>query len=116
MLTFTNDGDELLAAADDWESVLIEIVLDNGACSHVMARESAPGYPVRESPGGRKGQHIVLENGERVQNEGKMALNFEANADGDEAALLSSTFQVTDLTRLLMSVSQICEQRFRCMF
>ena len=108
----TDDEDDILAAADDWQDMMVDIILDSGACRHVMAGESAPGYPVRESPGSRRGQNFIVGNGERVPNEGQMILNLET----DDGAAATATFQVADLTRPLMSVSQICEQGYRCIF
>ena len=45
-----------------------------------------------------------------------MALSVQAEVGGGVTALLGTTFQVADLTRPLMSVSQVCEQGFRCVF
>ena len=112
----TDDDEEILAAVEEWEDCSIEIILDSGACRHVMARESAPGYTVHESPGSRRGQNFIVGNGERVPNEGQMALSLEADVGDGVTALLGTTFQVADLTRPLMSVSQICEQGLHCVF
>ena len=56
-----------------------------------------------------------MRNGERVPNEGQMILNLETDVNSATAAL-TATFQVADLTRPLMSVPQICEQGFQCVF
>ena len=44
-----------------------------------------------------------------------MCLNLKVNMDGENQPL-TSTFQVADMTRPLMSVSQICENGHRCVF
>ena len=115
MPLWSDDQDELLAAAEEWEDVTIEVLLDSGACRHVMAREEAPQYVVQDSPGSRRGQNFVAANGAKIPNEGQVTLNLEAEVSG-EVTLLSSTFQIANLTRPLMSVSQICEQGFQCVF
>ena len=115
MPLWSDDQDELLAAAEDWEDITIEVLLDSGACRHVMAREEAPQYVVQDSPGSRRGQNFVAANGAKIPNEGQVTLNLEAEVGG-EVTLLSSTFQIANLTRPLMSVSQICEQGFQCVF
>ena len=115
-LIVTEDDEEIYAAVEEWQDSIIEIILDIGACRHVMARESAPGYPVHESPGSRRGQNFIVGNGERVPNEGQMALSLQAEVGEGVTALLGTTFQVADLTRPLMSVSQVCEQGFHCVF
>ena len=39
MVIFEEEMDELLTAGDgEWEDVAVEIILDSGACRHVMAR------------------------------------------------------------------------------
>ena len=51
-----------------------------------------------------------------MPNEGQVHLNLEApTGDGDGRAV-SSTLQVADLTRPLMSVGQICDNGHRCVF
>ena len=45
-----------------------------------------------------------------------MALSLQAEVGEGVTALLGTTFQVADLTRPLMSVSQVCEQGFQCVF
>ena len=85
-LIVTEDDEEIHAAVEEWQDSVIEIILDSGACRHVMARESAPGYAVHESPGSRRGQNFVVGNGERVPNEGQMALSLQV--DGRRSHLI----------------------------
>ena len=115
MPLWSDDRDEILAATEEWEDVTIEVLLDSGACRHVMSREEAPQHPVQDSPGSRRGQNFIAANGAKIPNTGQVTLNLEADVSG-EVALLSSTFQIANLTRPLMSVSQICEQGFQCVF
>ena len=109
------EGDYVLNIKD-WQDVDIEVTLDSGACRHVMPADSAPGYPIRDSPGSRRGQNFVVGNGQKVPNEGQMCLNLEAHVGDSKDQLVQSTFQVADLTRPLMSVSQVCESGHKCVF
>ena len=43
------DEDDTILTVDNWEDIMVEVVLDSGACRHVMARENAPGYQVHDS-------------------------------------------------------------------
>ena len=82
-----------------------------------MAADNAPGYEVQDSPGSRRGQNFIVGNGERVPNEGQISVNFEADlGGGGETDQLRSVFQVADMMRPLMSVSQICDQGFEYVF
>ena len=111
------EEDEDLLNVDNWEDIMIEVVLDSGACRHAMAREGAPGHPVHDSIASRRDLGFIVGIGEPVPNEEQFVLNLEAdNGRGATTQLLASTFQVADRTRPLMSVSQICEQGFKCVF
>ena len=52
--------------------------------------------------------------GERVGNRGQIKLRMKAK--DDECLLVSSVFQVAEITRPLMSVSRICDQDMVCIF
>jgi hypothetical protein len=110
------DEDDNILTVDNWEDITVEVVLDSGACRHVMARENAPGYQVQDSAASRRGLGFIVGNGERIPNEGQFVLNLDADDDQGSVTRLAATFQVADLTRPLMSVSQLCEQGFRVEF
>ena len=55
-------------------------------------------------------------NGELVPNEGQAHLNLATDTGEGRQQLVQSTFQIAELTRPLMSVSQICFQAHRCVF
>jgi hypothetical protein len=110
------DEDDTILTVDNWEDIMVEVVLDSGACRHVMARENAPGYQVHDSSASRRGLGFIVGNGERIPNEGQFVLNLDADDDQGSVTRLAATFQVADLTRPLMSVSQLCEQGFRVEF
>ena len=92
------------------------MALDSGTCRHVMAADDAPGYVVHGSPSSRRGQNFIVGKGERVPNEGQVSVTFEADLGGGEMSQLRSVFVVADMMRPLMSVSQICDQGFKCVF
>ena len=62
------EEDDMIVNVDNWEDVMIEVVLDSGACRHVIARESAPGYHVHESNCSRRCLGFCMGNGERIPN------------------------------------------------
>ena len=49
-----------------------------------------------------------------MPNEGQFVLNLDADTGQELPRALACTFQVADLTKPLMSVSQLCEQGFQC--
>ena len=110
------EEDDVILRVENWEDIMIEVVLDSGACRHVMARESAPGYQVHDSNASRRGLGFVVGNGERIPNEGQVVLNLDADDDQGSVTRLAAAFQLADITRPLMSVSQLCEQGFRVEF
>ena len=59
---------------------------------------------------------FIVGNGERIPNEGEVKLNLEAPNGQGGARQLLSTFQSARVTRPLMSVSQICDHGFKCIF
>ena len=112
----TDEDDAEVLNIDDWEDMDVEVTLDSGCCKHVLPAESIQGYPIEDSPGSRRGANFIVGNGELVPNEGQAHLNLVAELEGGEHQSVKSTFQVADLTRPLMSVSQICAQGHKCVF
>ena len=53
-------------------------------------------------------------NGDRVANQGQLKLRMKSK--DDDGVLVSSVFQVSEITRPLMSVSRICDQAMICIF
>ena len=106
-----------LLSIESWKDLEVEMVLDSGCCAHILdAQHDAPGYSLRESEGSRSGKGYVVGNGERIANEGEVHLNLEAPNGQGGAQNLRSTFQSARVTRPLMSVSQICDHGFKCIF
>ena len=95
---------------------MIEVTLDSGACRDVMARQCAPACSIQVSDQSRRGLGFIVGNGERVPNEGQFLFNIEADTGQGFRAPVSSLCQVADLSRPLMSVSQIYAHGFDCVF
>ena len=84
---------------------------DDGDAAH-----DAPGYSLRESEGSRNGKGFIAANGDRIKNEGEVLLNLEAaNGQGGVQAM-RSTFQSARVSRPLMSVAQIRDHGYKCIF
>ena len=114
----TTEDDELeVFGVDTWVDVEIEITLDSGCCEHVMDLGDAPGYAgfIGESSGSKRKQNFIVGNGQKVPNEGQLVLNLESDLGGSKRRH-TSTFQVAEVTRPLMSVSRVCDQGMRCIF
>ena len=117
MLPIEWDEDFNCLPIQDWQDIDIEFALDSGCCAHIMdAQMDAPGYRISESEGSRQGKGFVVGNGERINNEGEVALNLDAPDGQGGAQPIRSVFQSAKVTRPLMSVSQICDNGFRCVF
>ena len=108
--------DPAVMALDDWVETDILLTLDSGCCDHICDLSDAPGYAhfMEPSPGSQSGQRFVVGNGDRVKNQGQVRLRMKSiDAAG---SLMSSTFQVAEIIRPLMSVSKMCDQDMSCIF
>ena len=94
----------------------ILLTLDSGCCDHILDMADAPGYAatLHPSDGSKRGQRFIVGNGDRVPNKGQLRLRMKSK--GDDGVLMSSIFQVAEITRPLMSVSKICNQDMVCVF
>ena len=100
----------------EWKDRSIEVLLDSGCCRHIVPPSEVDGYRVRDSAGSRRGQNFIVGNGEHVPNEGEVHLNLEANTGHGDTRPVTSVFQVAELNCSLMSVSQICDHGYKCVF
>jgi hypothetical protein len=115
----TTDDESDVLGVDTWIDTEIEITLDSGCCEHVMDLGDAPGYGafIVESAGSKRRQNFVVGNGQRVPNEGQIVLNLEGDLGLQSGKRkMTSTFQVAEVTRPLMSVSRVCDKGMRCIF
>ena len=104
------DYEEIHFHDSEWQDRDIQMVLDSGACAHVMDREEAPGYKVHESQGSRRGKHFQAANGARIENEGEVDLRMEASGEDGSSRGVRTTFQVAAVKRPLMSVGRMCDK------
>ena len=85
----------------------IKVAADSGAGDHVAAEELVGTHLVEPSPGSRNGCHFVSASGDRMKNRGEAKLKL---SDPKAGTILTSTFQVADVTRALYSVSKMCDE------
>ena len=85
---------------------VIKIALDSGAGSHVVAPADLEGYTLEPSPASMRGKGFVAANGGRIDNLGQCHLKLTEEGGGRD---MRTTVQVADVSRPLMSVSQICD-------
>ena len=117
VMIMEDDVPEELLNVDEWKDFQVEMVLDSGCCAHILdAQADAPGYTLQESEGSRGGRGFIVGNGERIPNEGQVHLNLEIPNGNGGSQPMRSTFQSARVTRPLMSVSQICDHGFTCVF
>ena len=104
------DQEELNASEDIPEYIEIDVVADSGAGEHVLSRVDAPGHPVTESPGSRRGQKVKGAGGQVMDNEGQILLEMLAPVEEEGYNEVDVTWQVTDVCRPLLSVSKVCDK------
>ena len=80
--------------------------MDSGAAESVGPPSMAPGVPIHESPGSRKGQAYIAAGGERIPNIGQRILSVVTN-EGHEAQAL---YQMAEVTRPLTAVGSTCDR------
>jgi hypothetical protein len=116
VLPITSEDDPSVMPVHEFVETDIVLTLDSGCCDHILDTADAQGYPgaLHPSSGSKRGQRFVVGNGERVPNQGQVRLNMKSR--GDDGVLMSSIFQVAEITRPLMSVSKICDQDMICIF
>jgi len=100
--------DEIVAAAaaePTFQERVVQIAIDSGAGKNVAPPELVEGYRVSPSQGSKSGKHFVAANGGRILNLGETVLNLMDEKGGK----LRSNFQIAEVSRMLYSVSQICD-------
>ena len=101
----------MLANDEPWEDLRFEVVLDSGTVDHMCDAVDTPGYKLEDSPGKARGQHYVVGDGGWAPNQRQKKLNLEAGgSEGNTGNEINAIFQITKVTRLLMSVSRVCDQ------
>ena len=70
-----------------------------------------------ESPGSKRGQHFIVGDGGKLGNLGEKHLNLGAPSGiGSNINTVSSTFQIANVTRPLMSVGHVCDKGLNVLF
>ena len=80
--------------------------MDSGAAESVGPPIMAPGVPIHESPGSRRGQAYIAAGHERIPNLGQQVLSVVTN-EGQEAQAL---YQIAEVTRPLTAVGSTCDR------
>ena len=86
--------------------VKIRAVVDSGAGASVGPKSLARTDLIKESRGSKVGQCFTSASGETMRNEGEVVLKCYT----ESGQALAATFQIADITRPLLSVSNICEK------
>ena len=95
LMPLTVDDSDMLMPMTEWQDRELEVILDSGACHHVLDAEDAPGYLVSESAGSRRGQNFVTADGARIPNEGQLDLFMESHVEDGRTVPVRTNFQVT---------------------
>ena len=90
----------------DPEWTRLRTVMDSGAAESVGPPSMAPGVPIHESPGSRRGQAYIAAGHERIPNLGQQVLSVVTN-EGQEAQAL---YQIAEVTRPLTAVGSTCDR------
>jgi hypothetical protein len=93
-----------LLNTEPFEEIKVSIAIDSGCGKHVSPPSLLPGYTVMPSESSRRNQHFIGAGGDRIKNHGEAEINLLSSE-----SKLHSKFQVADVTRMLLSVSQVCD-------
>ena len=101
LLETIGGNDQINTVSEEWEELCLAV--DSGATETVVSANDVPNIPVEEGAASKAGVKYAMANGEAIENEGEklMLVNF---AEGVERYL---TAQVTDVSKPLLSVSQM---------
>ena len=87
--------------ADEWEELCLAV--DSGATETVVSSGDAVSIPIHPGAASRAGVKYAMANGDAIENEGEKVMHVSF-AEGVERYL---TAQVTDVSKPLLSVSQM---------
>ena len=92
--------------------VCVRAAVDSGSLDCVGPPTMAPGVPIKESKGSRKGQQYGSASGHKIPNMGEQNI-IGMLENGSEKAM---NFQVAEVTRPLLSVGRICDRGNQVLF
>ena len=90
--------------SDGW--VKVKSVMDSGAFECVAPPTLAPGVPIQESPGSRRGQHYISATQNRIPNLGQQTMR----ATTPEGRRAQVTWQTAEISRPLTAVGSTCDK------
>jgi hypothetical protein len=90
-----------------------KITIDSGAAESVMPKEMLPNEPAVDGKAKKSGVRYVAANGAKMENMGEKKAKFRTNGT---QAINGITFQVTDVSKPLASVSRILDKGNRVVF
>ena len=88
------------------------LTADSGAGDSVIPKRMVNSKKIRSSPGSRRGLHYVSATDHRIPNVGEISLEFQT----DEGQTETIVFQVADVNKPLMSISDRVDHRCRVVF
>jgi len=89
------------------------ITADSGAGDPVMPRRMVNPALIEPSSGSKRGLHYVSATDHRIPNVGQVMMNFKTLHEGHEGNIM---FQVADVNKALMSLSERVDNRCRIVF
>jgi len=109
----TSDTEAMPLELEDFEDEVfvaeikrvVKVAIDSGAGSHVMSPADLEGYALEPSPASIRGKGFVAANGGRIDNLGQCHIKMGQRGENG----MKTTVQVAEVSRPLMSVSQICD-------
>ena len=96
----------LLSDDQKWHDVEFEVALDSGCTDNAADEIDTPGYELEESEGSRRKQQFTIGDGTEIPNKGQKVLRLEACGEGPPK-IFNSVFQITKVTRPLLSVGKL---------
>ena len=101
LLETIHSSEQVNLIADEWEELCLAV--DSGATETVVSPSDAVSIPTQPGAASRAGVRYALANGEAIENEGEKIMHVSF-LEGVERYL---TAQVTDVSKPLLSVSQL---------
>ena len=103
---YDNYAGEILHLGEEdgkWEKM--PIILDSGAVETVGPKTAASNVKMRESEMSKEGKGYKVANGTQIPNMGEKQIQWV----DDRGMIGQMTMQVTDVTKVLASVSKVCD-------
>lgn len=109
LLPVRKNGISIVQKPDEW--IEIEITVDSGACVTVMPRSLCPGISILQNRLSREGVEYEVANGAHIPNLGERRCELMTIGSGVKKLM---TFQVADVHKALLSVTDCADMGFDC--